>query len=375
MIVCTLVLGIKLVGDLQRTPIPGSTESPGVRRQSRHLPGRLHTNRPQLGLWPNGAVGIGIGCGQGLPTVVDQTQLPGHHGRRNGVSAGVVNGIRQRIEVGHAGGVDRHLHPFDFQFEGEIAYANKGVVQPGHRHIGGGRSAQAIFLGQNTGDISSRRSGRNLHRALGSVVIGQGYRFGWKRCAASAQLGFAHLRQHGDPLFQHFLPGVQVEIGFQAGGATGRQIRRVDPEIIANTREVAIVISLKALDAHALVVDNKAVLVHTKLTRSGVPDLTAVVEHKEAIAIDGQIQAIIGEADITLTEILLDVLNPDPITDGIRSGAQKTAGIEIPELGLAAFEADSAGIGNVVTGDVQINGRCPQAAESCIESHVTPRNF
>src|SRR5690606_26577527 len=80
-------------------------------------------------------------------------------------------------------------------------------------------------------------------------------------------------------------------------------------------------------------------------------------------------QAVLGVVDIALSKDLGHVVQHHAAALGIAARAQNRGSIDITELGPCSLEADGAGVGDVVTCDIQI-GRCrPDTTEPNIERH------
>src|SRR5690606_18642316 len=115
----------------------------------------------------------------------------------------------------------------------------------------------------------------------------------------------------------------------------------------------------KALQPHVGVVDDIAVAVHAKGTRPGITAFAGIVDDEKSLAIDGQVQAVFGERQITLTKILADVLHPNPITDLGGAAVQEAVGIKVAKFRPRLLEAGGAGIGDVVARDLQVSRGSP----------------
>src|SRR5690606_2345428 len=119
----------------------------------------------------------------------------------------------------------------------------------------------------------------------------------------------------------------------------------------------------------ALVVDDEAFAIGTKVAGTGVAQRPVLAGDKEAVAVDGQVQAVLGVVDIALSKDLGHVVQHHAAALGIAARAQNRGSIDITELGPCSLEADGAGVGDVVTCDIQI-GRCrPDTTEPNIERH------
>src|SRR5690606_34279871 len=123
------------------------------------------------------------------------------------------------------------------------------------------------------------------------------------------------------------------------------------------------------LQALAIVIDDKTFLVGAEVAGTGVAQSAVVAGDEKAVAVDRQIQAVFRVVDIALSEYLRDIVEHDPAALRITARTQNRSRIDVAKLRTRALEAYSTGVGNVVTGDIQI-GRCrPDTTETDIERH------
>src|SRR5690606_11388981 len=149
--------------------------------------------------------------------------------------------------------------------------------------------------------------------------------------------------------------GVQVQTGHHILGTTRRQVFTAHTQWAQRTIGLAHI----TLNFHTRVIDDIALTINAKVPGSGIAALTTMIQHKEAFTIDGKIQAIGGNRNTALTKVLGNSLNSHSTTDLVNGATQKTAGIEIAELNRRLLETCGAGIGNVITGNLEVGGGSP----------------
>src|SRR5690606_22260178 len=124
-----------------------------------------------------------------------------------------------------------------------------------------------------------------------------------------------------------------------------------------------------ALQAVTEVVDHVTLTVGTEVAGAGVADLAIVAGDEEAVTVDGQVQGVLGVVDVALVEQLRYVAQQHAAALRVGSGTKHRGGIDVGEFGTRLLEARSASVGDVVAGDVEVAGGCPQTAETDIERH------
>ena len=82
----------------------------------------------------------------------------------------------------------------------------------------------------------------------------------------------------------------------------------------------------------ALIGDQETLPVDLEITRPGVKCRAVIAEQEESIAVDGQIQRVVGKADIALGKLLGDPGQAYPLADGITTGPEQAAGVNIGKL-------------------------------------------
>src|SRR5690606_22540227 len=81
------------------------------------------------------------------------------------------------------------------------------------------------------------------------------------------------------------------------------------------------------------------------------------------------IEAVAGDADVALVELLRDGVNQHAAAGGARTAAEDRIGVDVAEFGARLLEAGGAGVGNVVAGHRQILVGGAQAAKCDVEGH------
>src|SRR5690606_17934800 len=129
----------------------------------------------------------------------------------------------------------------------------------------------------------------------------------------------------------------------------------IDLQIYPIPRDyLAILAETESLQALAIVIDDIAFLVGAEVTRTGIAQRTVVTGNKKAIAVDGQVQAVLRVVYIALGEHLRNVVQNRTAALRVASSTQDGRGIHVGKLGAGALEAHGTGVGDVVTGDIQI---------------------
>src|SRR5262249_41656374 len=113
--------------------------------------------------------------------------------------------------------------------------------------------------------------------------------------------------------------------------------------------------------------DDLAGVVELELAVAGVGQRAAIADGKEAVAVDGEVEAVAGRFDVTLGELLGDFVDLAAVTDRGRGHTGGRRGEDVAELGARALEAHGLRVRQVVGGDGQVLGRGVQAGQGDIE--------
>ena len=167
------------------------------------------------------------------------------------------------------------------------------------------------------------------------------------------------------------LGGIQVQGGHHTGGGIRISRAGVDTQIGLHTLVdlTGHRVNRKPLQTLTGIVDDVAAAVGPEVTGTGVADCAVIAGHKETVTVDSQIKAVLGKTDVALIEQLRRVSQCHTAAGGITARTQHRGGVDVGEFSARAFEADGAGVGNVVTGDIQIGCCRPDTTQADIESH------
>ncbi len=176
------------------------------------------------------------------------------------------------------------------------------------------------------------------------------------------------------------------------GGGTGRDCRRLETERDLDRRrrrDLARVAVRADGEAHhreaARGIVEQPVLVERERAVAGVrrgSGSLRVVEHEEAVAVDGEVGVDPGRLQAALREVGVDRTDPNAVTDGltvdaaIGLGRRRCEGVvlieQVLERDVLAFVARRSGIGDVVRDDVDlllVSRQTGDTDEQRIESH------
>src|SRR5690606_21242953 len=92
-------------------------------------------------------------------------------------------------------------------------------------------------------------------------------------------------------------------------------------------------------------------------------------QREEAVAIDGQVQAVAGVVDVALGELLGDGGGAYAGAGNLAAGAENGGRVDVGELGARALEAGGGDVGDVVAGNGEILVGRGQTAQSDVERH------
>src|SRR5690606_19648512 len=162
-----------------------------------------------------------------------------------------------------------------------------------------------------------------------------------------------------ESLWQSRAAGVQVQTSHHILSTTRRQVftRHMDRPQGAADDTIPRRITL---NLHTGVINDITLIIHAEVAGTGIPTLTAMIQHKETLTIDGEIQIIAGTRHTALTKILSNALNPHTITHLVDRATQEAVGIEVAKLDTRLLKSSRAGIGNVIPGNLKVGGRSPQ---------------
>ncbi|MNE00885.1 hypothetical protein D3C80_933080 [compost metagenome] len=278
----------------------------------------------------------------------------GRRGRRHHLAGGIEGhpGAQGRLTQagGHGGG--RTAHDVD----GLVSFIE--VHAPGGRHRRLGRVCRIRFLGEVLGDgvrlpqgvVSHHRGGGGV----GTRILG-------------IELG-------GIDIHQRFRAGRQVEASLDRRGLhrLAGLVRDLDGlgGVDAHRLGGAIGIDLVPLQVAAGVADHVAAFVEFEGAGAGVAAIQvgqAIGGHEEAVALNGEIQRIVGELQRPLVELLRHRPRRHPVADLGLGIDEDGVGVDIGELGAGLLEAGGIDVGNVVRGDVQVFLSRIDAAEGIVE--------
>lgn len=119
----------------------------------------------------------------------------------------------------------------------------------------------------------------------------------------------------------------------------------------------------------AQVVHDEAVPIDAEVAGACVRTGSAVAQHEETFAANGQIQTVLREIDVPLAELLCDVRQTDTASCHSGASALDTGRKDFGEFGSRALEADRVDVGNVVGGHSEIRRRCVQATQGDTKWH------
>jgi hypothetical protein len=116
-----------------------------------------------------------------------------------------------------------------------------------------------------------------------------------------------------------------------------------------------------------LVVDDEALAVDLELAVARVAHRAALHDLEEAVAVDGDVERVVGRRDVALRELLGDVGDRDADADGV--AAADRVGVDVGELGARDLGADRAGVGDVVADHLEALARRVQTGKTLLETH------
>ena len=163
-----------------------------------------------------------------------------------------------------------------------------------------------------------------VHRGGGGGVERAGIRCGWWRGKSIKRATKGHCRWH--------FARIQVGGEVHQPGRVRVQQRGVDLNVTQLAGHVARGVHLKALQARARIAHHEALAIHFEVTRTGVLQRAVHTQLVETAAADGQIQGVIGEADVALAELLCHRRQAHALADGIAPGAEQAGGKDVREF-------------------------------------------
>src|SRR5690606_1266313 len=92
-------------------------------------------------------------------------------------------------------------------------------------------------------------------------------------------------------------------------------------------------------------------------------------QREEAVAIDGQVQAVAGVVDVALGELLGDGGGAYAGAGNLAAGAENGGRVDVGELGARTLEAGGGDVGDVVAGNGEVLVGRSQTAQSDVERH------
>ena len=245
---------------------------------------------------------------------------------------------RDAVDRGQlAGGVEgqliaTHLAHFGTVDEQERAPLVRGVLpEEGRGHLGG-----------TEGVVDRRRGG---------VVVGL-------RVVDVEGTGrYLHLR-------------VEVHRQRDVLGDLGRDVRVVDLQLLADRQHIAVVVHAVADEALVLGVDDVAFPVEPELPGAGVELLAVLTDAEETLAVDRQVEVVVGEVDVALGEVLTDGGDLHAAADRGRGAAEAARGEHVRELRPRLLEAGGGAVGDVVGDDLELGRGGVDAREGDVEGHA-----
>ncbi|MNF48091.1 hypothetical protein D3C84_293150 [compost metagenome] len=178
----------------------------------------------------------------------------------------------------------------------------------------------------------------------------------------------------GIDIHQRFRAGRQVEASLDRRGLhrLAGLVRDLDGlgGVDAHRLGGAISIDLVPLQVAAGVADHVAAFVELEGAGAGVAAIQvgqAIGSHEEAVALDGEIQRVVGKLQRPLVELLRHRPRRHPVADLGLGIDEDGVGVDIGELGAGLLEAGGIDVGNVVRGDVQVFLSRIDAAEGIVE--------
>lgn len=170
-------------------------------------------------------------------------------------------------------------------------------------------------------------------------------------------------RGHGARVEVHFHANLGGRHRLDVGGIDLQRVRRAGQYLAGRADAVAGQLG-------ALGIGHVAVLVERELAVAGVLHHARRHGTEEALAIDGHVERVVRGFDIALGELLGDLRHLGTDTRGHAADAAQRAGVDVRELRGRPLEADGAGVGDVVTDDVEGFGSAVQAAQTLLKRHL-----
>ena len=133
--------------------------------------------------------------------------------------------------------------------------------------------------------------------------------------------------------------------------------------------DITVVVNRIALEVIAEIVDQIAFFVRAEIAGAGVAQRTVVADLKKAIAVDGEVQRVLGVVDVALVELLRHVRKKHPTALRVFASTKDRRCVDVRKLCTRLFEARSPSVGDVVTRDIEVFAGGTHAAEADIERH------